>query len=263
MKHSIGKRIAHLREHADLTQEDLASCLQVDRAVISQIENDHRPLKADEVLKLSRLFNISTDLLLGTEPLTEVILEATKKTGKKSHAVRIHVPAKNVRKFREVLLYILSKVGAKPNIGETVVYKLLYFIDFNYYEKYEEQLIGATYIKNHFGPTPIEFQEIVKDMVKTKELEKVTSVYFQREQKKYLPCRQADLTVLNAQEIKLIDEVLEKLSGMNAKAISEYSHGDVPWIVTPQNRAIEYESVFYRTSPYSVRETDAAKFSQS
>jgi len=43
-----------------------------------------------------------------------------------------------IEKFKEVLLYILGKVGSKPNIGQTVLYKLLYFIDFNYYEKYEE-----------------------------------------------------------------------------------------------------------------------------
>ena len=65
----------------------------------------------------------------------------------------------------------LGKVGAKPNVGETVLYKLLYFIDFNYYEKYEEQLIGATYIKNHHGPTPIEFQAIVNEMIEKKEIE--------------------------------------------------------------------------------------------
>lgn len=263
MKDSLGKRIAHLRERAGFKQEDLATCLQVDRAVISHIETDRRPLKADELLKLARLFNISTDVLLGVEPLTDVVLDAAQKPAKKTHALRIHVPAKNVRKFREVLLYILSKVGAKPNIGETVIYKLLYFIDFNYYEKYEEQLIGATYIKNHYGPTPLEFQEIVKNMIKAKELEKVTSVYFQREQKKYLPCRQPDLSVLNAQEVKMIDEVLAKLSEMNAKAVSDYSHGDVPWIVTPQNCAIDYESVFYRTPPYSVRESDASHIPQT
>ena len=49
----------------------------------------------------------------------------------------------------------------------TVLYKLLYFIDFDYYEKFEEQLVGATYIKNHFGPTPVEFKKIV-DTIKLK-----------------------------------------------------------------------------------------------
>ena len=72
------------------------------------------------------------------------------------------VKPENLKKFKEVLLYILSKVGSKPNVGETVLYKLLYFIDFDYYEKFEEQFIGATYIKNHYGPTPIEFKKIVR-----------------------------------------------------------------------------------------------------
>ena len=54
--------------------------------------------------------------------------------------MRINVPQKNFQKFKEVLIYILNSVGAKPNIGETVIYKLLYFIDFDYYEKHEEQL---------------------------------------------------------------------------------------------------------------------------
>jgi hypothetical protein len=41
---------------------------------------------------------------------------------------------------------------------------------------------------------------------------------------------------------------------MNANQISEYSHNDVPWLTTSENKAIEYEAVFYRTPSYSVRE---------
>ena len=55
-------------------------------------------------------------------------------------------------------------------------------------------------------------------------------------------------------EIKLIDDVLDKLSNMNATTISEYSHKDVPWITTSHGKCIDYETVFYRTAPYSVRE---------
>ena len=64
--------------------------------------------------------------------------------------MEIRVQEKNIKKFKEVLLYILEKVGAKPNVGESVINKLLYFIDFDYYERFEENLTGATYIKNHF-----------------------------------------------------------------------------------------------------------------
>jgi len=134
-----------------------------------------------------------------------------------------------------------------------VIYKLLYFIDFDYYEKYEEQLMGATYINNYFGPTPVEFLKVVEDMVKRHEIDVVKSKYFQHEQKKYLPVRAPDLSVLSAREIKHIDDVVERLGNKNATALSEYSHDDVPWITAKEREKIEYETVFYRTPKTSVR----------
>lgn len=254
MNASLGKRIKILREGLRISQEDLAQKLEIDRAALSLIENDKRALRADELVLLSKALDISIDELLDVQSSTEIILEKAHQPKEKKEDLRISVPAKNLKKFKEVLLYLLGKVGAKPNVGETVLYKLLYFIDFNYYEKYEEQLIGATYIKNHHGPTPIEFQAIIKDMIDHKEIEVVKSKYFQHQQTKYLPHREPDLSVFTANEIKLIDQVLEKLSSMNATTISEYSHQDVPWIVTPERKKIDYESVFYRTPAYSVRD---------
>lgn len=254
MEASLGKRIKALREALRISQEELSQRLGLDRASLSLIENDKRSLKADELILLSKSLNISIDELLNLKSSTKVILEHAQKPKEKKTDLRINVPRKNLKKFKEVLLYILGKIGAKPNVGETVLYKLLYFIDFNYYEKYEEQLIGATYIKNHHGPTPIEFQSIVNEMIENKEIEVVKSKYFQHLQKKYLPHQEPDLSVFNANEIKVIDDVLQKLSGMNASTISEYSHQDVPWMVTLERQKIDYESVFYRTPAYSVRE---------
>ncbi|HOR43126.1 MAG TPA: DUF4065 domain-containing protein, partial [Atribacterota bacterium] len=61
-----------------------------------------------------------------------------------------------------------------------------------------------------------------------------------------------DLSKLKAQELQVINDVLNKLSDMNAIQISEYSHNDVPWLTTEDGEVIDYESVFYRTIPYSV-----------
>ena len=108
--------------------------------------------------------------------------------------------------------------------------------------------------KNHHGPTPIEFRAVIEEMVSAKELECVQSKYFNFPQRKYLPHRASDLSLLTGEELQLIDDVLNKLSNMTATEISEYSHGDVPWITTPNGEKIDYESVFYRTAPYSVRD---------
>jgi len=173
---------------------------------------------------------------------------------KKRPSLRINVPQENLHKFKEVLLYILNRIGSKANVGETVLYKLFYFIDFNFYERYEEQLIGATYIKNRYGPTPVEFRKITDKMIASKEIEKVKSEYYKYPQTKYLPLRKADLSILKAHEKETIDNVIDRFSDMTAKEISEFSHNDVPWITTENGESIEYESVFYRTKPYSVRE---------
>lgn len=250
----LGARIKSLRERKDMSQDDLSGRLEIGRVALSQIENGERKITAEEIAKLSKVFDAPTDVLLDLEKDIEVVLEKGKeRTEEKQAEARISVPRKNIDKFREVLLYILGKVGSKPNIGETVIYKLLYFIDFNYYEKYEEQLIGATYIKNNYGPTPKEFFKIVEDMEKKNEIEKVKNSYFQYPQTKYLPLRTPNLEKLNANEIKMIDEVLEGLSDMNANEISAYSHEDVPWRTTEDGKPINYESVFYRTQTYSVR----------
>ncbi len=251
----LSQKIKSIREKLGFSQEALAEKLGINRVAVSQIENGERKISAEEIAKLSKVFQIPTDILLDLSKDVEVVLEkAQEKKPQEKTGIRISVPQKNLDKFKEVLLYVLSKVGSKPNVGESVLYKLLYFIDFNYYEKYEEQLIGATYIKNHYGPTPTEFVKIVEDM-EGKDLKKVQDSYFQYPQTKYLPLRKPDLTKINAQEQKVIDDVINSsLSDMNATQISEYSHNDVPWQTTEDGETIDYESVFYRTPPYSVRD---------
>ena len=249
----IGLRIKEVREKAGMSQDALAQKMKLPRPAISQIESGTRKVSADELVSFSQLFHMPVDDLLNPGKGPEVSLQEEKMKKAAKLQMRISVPQKNLQKFKEVLLYILNKVGAKENIGETVVYKLLYFIDFDFYEKYEDQLVGATYIKNKYGPTPVEFAKIVEKMIKDGEVEKVKSEFFKLQQTKYLPRRKPDLANLTAAEIEVIDDVLNCLSEMNASQISAYSHSDVPWMTTKDGETIDYESVFYRTPPYSVR----------
>lgn len=251
----VGQRIRALRAEADMSQENLAERLDVSRPTLVEIEAGRRPLNIPEAQIISEIFGVTFKEIISADPtiILNVKKERSRKQTKKEGVMRINVPQKKLDKFREVLLYILGKVGAKPNIGETVLYKLLYFIDFNFYERYEEQLIGATYIKNKYGPTPIEFKKLIDDMINIGDLVLVQSEYFTYPQRKYIPNREADLKLLNGEEIEHINETLDKLSHMSASEISEYSHKDVPWMTAKDGKTIEYETVFYRTPEYSVR----------
>ena len=249
----IGQRIKAFRKAVGMSQQKLAELLGISRPSVSQIENGSRKVSAEELKKLADIFNTSADNLLNPQKSPTVSVKESRSVYKPAPQIRINVPQKNLEKFREVLLYILNEVGAKPNIGETVIYKLLYFIDFDYYEIYEEQLIGATYMKNRYGPTPIEFAKLIEKIL-NKDIVKVKDKYFEYPQTKYLPLRKADLSKLSGSEIEIIDNVLDRLSDMNAAQISDYVRNDVPWLTTDDGEIIEYESVFYRTPPYSLRE---------
>jgi len=254
----FGAYLKDLREKANFSQSFVSQKIGVSRPTYLLIEKGERELTVSEAQKLSELFGLPLEALLGQGAPAEhkITLKDERKTVVKKNEIRINAPKLKESKFKSVLLYVLQKVGAKPNIGETALYKLLYFIDFDFYEKFEEQLTGASYIRNHFGPTPNEFQTVVKEMEKNGDLEKVRSNYFQYEQKKYLPKKEADLNILSAKELAHIDEVLNRLSDKSAVELSNYSHSDIPWRVHKPGEVIDYESVFYRDQEHSVRNYD-------
>ena len=246
--------IKHLRERMGYSQQELADKIKVSRQTIISYENGNTP-SVSNVQKLAQLFDVlESDILNGRlpkEPSYEVV---PTKAQKEAPQMRISIPQENITKFKEVFLYIINKIGSKYNVGQTVLYKILYFIDFDYYEKYEEQLIGAKYIKNTFGPTPVDFAKIVRQMQKDGDCEEVKSKYFEREQTKYLPRRKADISCLSAQELEHINITIKKYADWSATELSNYSHKDVPWIAADDKGIIDYEAVFYRTPETSVRE---------
>ena len=249
----MNTKFKNLIQKHQISQSKLARIVDLSRPTIIKILSGERELRVSEADKLAMHLGISTTEIFGETSEVEVILE--KNLSKKNPKLkeRISVPARNVEKFKNALLYITQKIGALPNVGQTVLYKILYFCDFDYYEKYEEQLIGATYIKNHFGPTPREFSAIVKEMIQEGKIEEITTKFFDKDQKKYIPVISPDLSVFSGRELQHIDEEIARLGHKTAKELSDFSHQDVPWISTEIGKNISYEAVFYRTKETSVR----------
>ena len=262
MPKKLYEKIKKLRLKLDYSQDYLAKKLSLSRPTYMQIEKGERDITVTEAGMLAEIFGMTLmDFLSDTTAVeNEVVLEkeTIEKKSTNKEDIRISVPIKDQNKFKTVFTYILKKVGGKPNIGMTAIYKLLYFIDFDYYEKYEEQLMGAVYIKNHFGPTPVMFTKIVEEMKAKNEIEEVKSKFYDREQKKYFlnPDYQIDLSPLSAQEIKHIDWELRRLADKTAKELSDLSHEDMPWRAAKMGERVEYNGVFYRDEKLSVREYD-------
>lgn len=249
----IGRRIAELRKMKGLSQEDLAKIVKISRPSLAQIELGNRSINIMEIQRLSIGLGFSLDEFMSKEFIINQDIENKIESKSQKYDERISIPTLHVNKFKNVLLYILERCAGKPNVGETVLYKLLYFADFNYYELYEEHLTGAKYRKLPYGPVPQKLDTIINQMIDNNQLQRVKTEYHGYPQTRYLPLIKANLTELKASEKEIIDRVIEQMSDWSASAITDYSHKDMPWLASKEGEEINYELTFYRDAPYSVR----------
>ena len=69
---SCGEKLRAAREFLGLTQEQVASTLDLTRNIIVNIENDNRSIKSDELYKFSKLYGISMEEIVSDEKEIEL-----------------------------------------------------------------------------------------------------------------------------------------------------------------------------------------------
>ncbi len=247
-RQALGNKIKVLREENGWSQEELGKKSQLSRVAISQIEQGKRNIDFLELANIAEIFKLKTDYFLIEDSLPDV-----KHIGKKESSFDF-----SPQKLRNVLLYILERCAGKPNMGETVLYKLLYFIDFNSFETDRRPLIGLDYIHLQYGPVPAasQYAPVIEKMKNDQELKIIIQDYYGLRIKRYLNLVSYDIDSLSSRETKVIDDVINTLSGMSAAQIEEYSHGDAPWRLTKDKALIPYSLALERELPYSKREGD-------
>ena len=239
----LGRRIRRLREDMGLSQEDLAEHLGVTRQAVGQIEKGERKIDSLELMKLSSFLSVSLEELLkpGEKPSGPV---RTAKSSDYKFAPE---------KLRNLILFILEKCGGKPNLGEIVLYKLLYFIDFEATEVLGHPITGMPYVRLQYGPVPRkkEYDQVLEIMIEREELKIFSHEYYGHRQKRYVNLCEPDSKIFSKEEEEIINRNLMQLSDMKAAEIAHYVHGDVPWKKTTDGDVIDYNLAFQRELPYS------------
>jgi transcriptional regulator with XRE-family HTH domain len=249
----IGQRITELRKLKGLSQEDLAKRMKISRPSLAQIELGNRSVDVLELQKFAEVLEFSLDDFVSRDFTSKEMSKELTIDKPARNELRVSVSTLKVEKFKNILLYILERCAGKPNVGETVLYKLLYFADFNYYELYEEHLSGAKYRKLPFGPVPQKLDTIIGQMMDKGQVQRIRTDYHGFPQTRYIPLVKSDLTQLKASEKEVIDKVIAQYSDWSAAEISAYSHKDMPWLASKEGDDIDYELTFYREPPFSVR----------
>jgi Protein of unknown function (DUF4065) len=156
----------------------------------------------------------------------------------------------NTEKFKELILYVCEKSAADPRFGATKLNKILFLSDFWAYANLREPITGVEYMKLPYGPAPRPLLPIRQEMEKNGELAiQETTLDPEMARKRPINLRAAKLSVFSAEEIALVDKVIDFCKRATGSGVSRYTHSWHGWIAAEEGETIPYETVFISDEP--------------
>lgn len=145
-------------------------------------------------------------------------------------------------RFKELVLYISQKCATDPKFNTIKLNKLMFFSDFFAYGIFGAPITGFEYQKLQLGPAPRRMPEIRNQMVENRELglQELPLQPWRRT----VNLRRPDLSLFDAEQISLVDSLIEEARDMDGDTLSSASHQMPCWIVPDLNCTIPYEMVF-------------------
>ena len=117
-KETFGQRLSRLRKEKELTQNDIADKIGVTSQAVSKWENDQATPDIDVLVKLSEIFDISLDELLGKERKTVEFKEKPSKKEIEKMFLRISILGSDGEKINVNLPLSIVKVLMNRENGE-------------------------------------------------------------------------------------------------------------------------------------------------
>ncbi|MEK7077979.1 MAG: Panacea domain-containing protein [Patescibacteria group bacterium] len=157
------------------------------------------------------------------------------------------------KKYQQIILYLCQKLGGEVR-GKKKLAKLLYFVDFDFYEKYQKSITGDVYKAYPKGPLPSALNEIIADLSKNKALRVGTVREWGKE---YAPTEvyenivKPDMSIFEPEEIKMLDRIIRRYGVLNGEQLAELSHAEAPYTAAKPYQTIPYEFTYYRGTDFS------------
>ena len=158
----------------------------------------------------------------------------------------------NRKKYQNAVLYLCRKLGGEVR-GKKKLAKLLYFADFDLYEKRQKPLTGDVYKALPMGPLPSIFEAVISEMSKKKLLavENIEEHDGYNATEVYRCLIEPDVSAFDEEEKKMLDRIITKYGYLNGKQLEELSHAEAPYIGTELRKEIPYELAFYRGTDFN------------
>jgi uncharacterized phage-associated protein len=161
------------------------------------------------------------------------------------------------QRLQELILYIADRLQGDTTFGKVKLAKILYFVDIESYRRHKKPVTGSAYVRLQHGPVPEHFLSILDEMESNRYIAIKEKPYFNRNQKRVISLKNADVSQFSGQDIQIVEEVIRQFEGRNATELSERSHG-IAWRLAKPNEKISYESSLLSNKPLTQSELDHA-----
>ena len=152
----------------------------------------------------------------------------------------------NQKKYKNAVIFFAKKIQ-NGTLGKLKLMKLLYYLDFDFFEKYGRSITGDEYLRFENGPVPRMGEKILKEM-SGKEIKiskrKVAQGY--NDQQHIEALIDFDVNVFEKEELIMLEEIASKWEKFTGAEMKNASHGEAPWIATKPNGVIDYNLALYR-----------------
>jgi len=249
LKPNVVDLVKDLRKNINVSQEELANYIWISRLTYINVENWKRDFKEIEIRKIADFF----------EEDESIFFEEKKETD-------------DNRNLKDLILYICNEYKQKENFWKTMLNKILYFSDFNYYEWTWSMITGSSYKKLPYWPVPDNITDVLNEMVRDWEIviknkqiwdfpiqkiipiDESTTVFFDSVDSKNREIRENYTPYDDLPSSKeIVDKVLEDYRKWTTRSLSDLSHEDTPYkVVKKYWDTVNPVHVFYRSKAFIV-----------
>ena len=155
-------------------------------------------------------------------------------------------------KYKNAILYLSKNVGSGSVWGKKKMYKLLYYLDFDFFEKYEKPITGDIYHKLQMGPAPSYFDVLALELQKEGKLQigkgKTGAGY--NDAVVYKALKDPQPEAFSKQEKKMFDRVIRLYGNKTGSQLETLTHKEAPCLAVDEGEEIPLELAHYRGTKF-------------
>jgi uncharacterized phage-associated protein len=155
-------------------------------------------------------------------------------------------------KYKNVILYLSKHVGGGSVWGKKKMYKLLYFIDFDFFEKYERPVTGDIYHKLQMGPAPSYFDVLALELQKEGKLEigKGKTGAGLNDAVVYRALEEPNSKAFSKGEKEMLDRIIKLYGNKSGSQLETLTHKEAPYLAVEEGEEMPLELAHYRGTKF-------------